>query len=31
MYLERYGDARVVEVRAEGLEQMDVWRGFPRT
>ena len=26
MYLERYGDARVVEVRAEKLEQTSMWR-----
>ena len=26
MYLERYGDARVVEGRAEGLEQMGLWK-----
>lgn len=26
MHLERYGDARVVEARAEGLEQMGIWK-----
>lgn len=26
MYLERYGDARIVEVRAENLEQISMWR-----